>query len=65
MHNVRRWPNTLSKSCNIFKVCLTILRRYGLRGLRHWHWHFMDVNLEEQEENFKYLLSPQSQQNTL
>ena len=36
MHNVLKWSDTLQKSCSIcckiFKVCLTILRRYALRG---------------------------------
>ena len=32
-HNVPKWSDTLSKSCSIFKVCLTILRHYALKGL--------------------------------
>ena len=38
MHNVSKWSDTLYKSaksakcCKIFKVCLTILRHYALKG---------------------------------
>ena len=36
MHNVPKWPDTLQKSCSkcfkIFKVCLTILEHYALKG---------------------------------
>ena len=36
MHNVLKWTGTLQKSCKecckIFKVCLTILGRYALKG---------------------------------
>ena len=36
MHNVSKWSNTLQKSCSIcckiFKVCLTILEQYALKG---------------------------------
>ena len=38
MHNVPKWSDTLKKTCGkcckIFKVCLTILGRYALNGLR-------------------------------
>ena len=33
MHNVPKWSDTLSKSCSIFKVYLTILEHYALKGL--------------------------------
>ena len=36
MHNVPKWSDTFlkfrSKRCNFLKVCLTILRRYALKG---------------------------------
>ena len=36
MNNVLKWLDTLQKSCSkcckIFKVCLTILRHYALKG---------------------------------
>ena len=36
MHNVQKWSDTLSKSCSKccknFKVCLTILGHYPLKG---------------------------------
>ena len=36
MHNVPKWSDTLYKSCSIFckifKVCLTILGHYALKG---------------------------------
>ena len=36
MHDLPNWSDTLKKSCskccNIFKVCLTILGHYALKG---------------------------------
>ena len=44
MHNVPKWSDTLSRSCSIcckiFKVCLTILGYYALKGQKgKWNHH--------------------------
>ena len=43
MHNVPKWLDKLQKSCikcgKIFKVCLTILGHYALKGQASWSNH--------------------------